>query len=122
MVSIILSSRPLVYSSFSHGLLLIPSSVFFISVIVFLSFDWFFFILFSSLLIFPLCSPIPFPSSVSILITNTLNYSSGKLFISVDLCFISCFFQVFFLPVLSFETTFTFFFILLNFFCLYELR
>ena len=74
---------------------------FFISVIVFLSSEWFFFILFSSLLICPLCSPILFPSSVNILITNTLNYSSGKLFISVSLVVFSGFF---FFLVLSIET------------------
>ena len=85
---------------------------FFISVIVFLSSEWFFFILFSSLLICPLCSPILFPSSVNILITNTLNYSSGKLFISVSLVVFSGFF---FFLVLSIETTFTVFLFCLTF-------
>ena len=90
--SIILSSRLLMRASVSPSLRnSVPSSVFFISVTVFFSFDWFFYIFSSSLLKFSLCSSILFPSSISILITIALNYLSGKLFISLGR-----FFQVIF--------------------------
>ena len=117
MIFIILSSRLGIHSSVSPSLLLVPSSAIFISVIVFLSFDWFFSIFSSSLLKFSLCSYILFPNSVSVLITNALNFLSGKLFIFISLCI---FFQVFFLA-LSIETNFCLL-ILLNFLCLYEIR
>ena len=87
MISIILSFESVMHSSVSSSLLLIPSSVFFISVIVFLISDWFYFIFSSSVLKFSLCSLILFPSSVSILITNALNSLYGTLFIFVSLHF-----------------------------------
>ena len=98
--------------------LFIPSNVSFISVIIFSSSDWFFFIFSSSLLEVLLCSSILFPSSVSILITNAFNSLFGKLCI----CFISCLIQSFFLA-LSFEKKKKKLFhllILFNFLCLYE--
>ena len=58
---------------------------FLISVIVFLSSDWIFFMFYNSLLKFSLCSSILFPKSVSIFITNGLNSLFGKLFIFVSL-------------------------------------
>ena len=58
IISIILSFRSLMLSSVSPYLLLIPSSVSFISIIVFFSSDWFFFEFSSSLLKFLLCSSI----------------------------------------------------------------
>ena len=77
--------------SVSLYVLLIPSSVFSISVTIFSS-DWLLFS--SSLLKFSFCSSILFPSSVSILIINVLNCLSGKL---LYLCFIKLFFQRVFL-------------------------
>ena len=80
IISIILPSRSLIHSSVSCSLQLIPPSVFFILVIIFFSYDWFFW--FSSpLLKFTLGSSILFLNSVSIFITNTLNFLSGRLFL-----------------------------------------
>ena len=67
--------------------LFIPSNVSFISVIIFFSSDWFFFIFPSSLLEVLLYSSILFPSSVSILITNAFNSLFGKLFVSLVVLF-----------------------------------
>lgn len=68
----------------------------------------------SSLLTFSLCTPILYPSSVNIFITNSLNYFSGKLLVSVSL-----FFQGF--PPCFFNCEqFLCLFILFNFLCLYE--
>lgn len=80
------------HSSLSLVLLSIPSSTFFISVMVFFNSDWLFLIFSSSLLKVSLCSS----NSVSILITTAMNSLSGKLFVSVSLCFqgfFSCFFS-----------------------------
>ena len=66
-ISTILSSTSLIHSSASFILLLIPSSVFFISVIIFFNSVWLFFIFSNSLLKtsynFLLCASILFPSS-----------------------------------------------------------
>ena len=77
MVFIILSSRLFMLSSLSLNLLVVPSSVFFIAIIVFSS-DCFSFIFSRSLLKFSLCSAIRYPSPVSILITIALNSLSVK--------------------------------------------
>ena len=58
VISTILSSMSFMHYSVSPNLLLIPSSVFFITVIVFFSSDWLFFIFSKSLLKFSLCSSI----------------------------------------------------------------
>ena len=73
VISIILTSRKLMYYSVSPGLLLITSNIFITLVIVFFSSDWFFFVFSSSLLKFSLCSCILSPRSVSILFENALN-------------------------------------------------
>ena len=110
-----LSFRSYIHSSGSLSLLFIPSSVF-ISAIEFFISDWVFFIVYSSLLKFLLCTSILFPNSVNILITNALNSLSGKLFLSISLFFSECFFG-------SFNwQQFLCIFILLNFLCLYEFR
>ena len=111
MISIILSSRSCICSSVSPSLLLIPSSTFFILVIVFFSSDWLFVLFFNYLLKFSLCSPILFPNSVSILIINVLNSSSDKWFISVSLVF-----QSFLVIVLSMESNSSVFSFFLTFY------
>ena len=75
--------RSLMLSYVSPDLLLIPSSKFFIPVIVFFSFDWFFFTYIFWVLVEILTLPIISLRSVSIFITNTLNSLYCKLFISV---------------------------------------
>ena len=105
--------RSLQCSSILPSLLLIPSSVFFITVIVFFSFDWFYFIFSCLLLKFPLCSFILFPNSGSILIINALNSLSSKLFHYLFLSGVfSCSFT---------WNKFLCLLILLNFLCLYEI-
>ena len=65
MISTTLSCRLLTYSSISFNVLLIPSSVFFTSVIINFISDWFFFYIFyNSLLKFFLCSLIVLLSAV----------------------------------------------------------
>lgn len=116
IISIILPSRSLIHSSVSCSLQLIPPSVFFILVIIFFSYDWFFW--FSSpLLKFTLGSSILFLNSVSILNTGTFNSLSNRLFISVSLVVFSgvfsCSFSWYrFLCIL----------VLLTSLCLYETR
>ena len=63
VISNILYSRLLIHYSVTTNLLLIPSSVFLISVVVFFSSDWIFIIFSKSLLKFPLNSSILLPSS-----------------------------------------------------------
>ena len=84
------------HPSVSFSLLLIPSSVFFISVIIFFSSDLFLFN-FISLLKFSQYLSNHFPNSISILITNALNSLSEKLYISVLLGLFSEFFFFLFL-------------------------
>ena len=67
--------------------LLIPSSVFFISVIVFFISELFSFILYSSLLKFSPCSSNLLPNLVGILITISLSSYSGKLLIFMSFLF-----------------------------------
>ena len=80
MNSTSLFSRLLIFSPASYNLLLVPSSLFFISVIVFFTSDYFLNIF--SLLKFSLFSSI-FLSSMSILMIITLNFLYGRLLISV---------------------------------------
>ena len=105
------------HSSVSPNLLLIPSKVFFISVIVFFSSGCFFYIFFSYLLKFSLCSSSLFLTSVSILITIVLNSLSGNY-----LCFIRGFFSVIFPPRSLIWNMSLCLFILFNFLCLCEIR
>ena len=63
--------------------------MFFVSVIIFLNFDWFTFVFYTFLFKFSLCWYILFPNSIIILITNVLNSWSGKF---AYFCFITCFF------------------------------
>ena len=103
MVSTTLSSSSLICSYVSFGLLLIPSSVFFISVIIFFISIWLFFIFSNSLLKtsnFSLCLSILLLTSLIILIINTLNPFSGRLAISTLLSSSSGFIFL----VSSFET------------------
>ena len=79
-----LSSRSFMCSSVSFSLLWFLSTVFLISVIVFIGSHWFFFIFYSSSLKSSLFSCIIFSTSGSILITNTLKYIYES-FISVSL-------------------------------------
>ena len=86
MISIILSSRLLII--LLYQLLGINSSnVFFISVIIFFSYDWLFFIFSGSLKKLSLCSSLLFCNSVIILITNNLISFSGKLLVSLFVFF-----------------------------------
>ena len=103
------------HPSVSFSLLLIPSSVFFISVIIFFSSDLFLFN-FISLLKFSQYLSNHFPNSISILITNALNSLSEKLYISVLLGLFSEFFFS-----CSFIQNIFFFFHFVNFLCLSEL-
>ena len=89
MTSVIQFSKLLIHSSVSSSLLLILSSVFFISFIVFLTSDQLFFIFSSSVLKFSVCSSVLFPSSVSILITHALNFSFAESFILVSVIIFS---------------------------------
>ena len=82
VITIILSSRLLICSVSSN--LLLPSTVFFISVTIFFNWFWFYLIFSNSLLKFLLCS-ILFWHSVSILMSITLNSLSGKLHIFISL-------------------------------------
>ena len=82
MISIILSSRLLMHSSASLSLLLIPSSVFFISVIVFFSYNWLFLIFSISLSTFSLSSS---PKFGEHLYDYFFDLFSGKLFILISL-------------------------------------
>lgn len=71
---------------------LLSFAVFFISVIIFLNFEWFIFVFYMFLFKFSLCWYILFPNSIIILITNVFNSWSGKF---VYFCFITCFFRSF---------------------------
>ena len=96
VISTPLSSRSLIHSSASSNFLLIPSSVFLISVSIFFCFDCFFFV-------FYLFVEVPtellhyFQSLMSIFMTITLNSLYGKLLISFFLVLssevLSCFFH-----------------------------
>ena len=80
MISIILPFRSLMLPSVSPYLLLIPSSMSFISIIVFFSSDWFFFEFSSSLLKFLLCSSIFFFPLVQLAFLLNSAKSSFRLF------------------------------------------
>ena len=69
------------HSSVLLSLLLVPSSVFYISATEFFISDWVFFIFSSSLLKLSLCTSILSHNSVTIFITNGFNSLSGKLFL-----------------------------------------
>lgn len=84
---------PITYCSVSPSLLLIPSSVFFLSIIIFFS-SVFFLIPSSPLLKFSLYLSIIFSYSVSLFITTTLNSLSSKLFTSVLSRFFSGYFLI----------------------------
>ena len=99
-----LSARSHMCSSVSPSLPLIPSSMFFISVILFFGSDWFFFIFSSSVFKFSLYLSILFPNSVHIFI-NALTFLYGTFF-----KFVSVFiFQFFFSLALLDETNYFFF-------------
>ena len=89
MFPAIVSSKLLIQFFTSSKLLLIPSNVFFISVIIFFISDRFFYVLYLS---FYVCYPFvevlsefiySSLSLLSILITSILNSASGRLFISI---------------------------------------
>ena len=95
VISTPLSSRSLIHSSASSNFLLIPSSVFLISVSIFFCFDCFFFV-------FYLFVEVPtellhyFQSLMSIFMTITLNVSSAKLFTCIMFISFSEVFVLFF--------------------------
>ena len=116
VIFIILSSKSLTRSVIP-SLLFIPSSVFFISVIVYNSVLTGSFSVFSnSSSKFSLCSSLLFPNSVSILTTNALNSLSNKLFISVSFVVFQGFSLVFQLRYIH-----LFSFCLWSFLCLSEI-
>ena len=94
VISTTQSSSLLICFSLSPNLLLIPSSLFFISVIVFFNYLWFF--IFSNYLLktycnFLLYAWILFPGSWIIFVIITLNSLLGRLPVSMSL---SCFYGV----------------------------
>ena len=104
-------------SSESSNPLLTHSTVCFISIIVFWSSSWFFFLFSTFLLTFSLCSSILLMSSVSIFISVTLNCFSGKL-----IWIIFAFIPRFISETLSYSLLWNIFFCLLiypNFLCLF---
>ena len=89
VIYIIASSRSVMLSSVSPSLLLMPSMMFFISLIVIFSLDWFFFIFSSSLIKCWLCYLLFSLILLLFLLFMFGKYFSGKLVISVLLVVIS---------------------------------
>ena len=116
VISIILSFRSLM-SSKSPSLPFVPSSVLFLSVILFFSSDHSVLIFSSSLLNSHCVHLLLFPSLVSILITNVLNSLFGIL-----LCFISFFHSFFFFSCYFIWNKFLCLLILFKFLWLYVIR
>ena len=77
------SSRSLICSSASSNLLFVPSSIFFISAVVFLHSDWFFYIFSMSLFMFSVYSSILLLSLMGIFMTVILDSLSEGLLISI---------------------------------------
>lgn len=108
MLSITPSSRSLIYYSASSNILLILSSVFFLSVIESFISDWFFFIFSNSLLKLSLRSSTLFSNPVNIFMTITLNSLRHIVYFHFT-CLFCCYFVLFFhlghSPLVSFYLT-----------------